>query len=532
VEGLAVKRLVAILGWLGVALVLAAVTLRFSRPDLVQYSRGLALGGLVVLVAYMLTQWRDVARSFGGRNVKYGSIAASSVVIVLGILVGINWIANREHKRWDLTAANQFSLSDQTKKVLGELKKPLTIQAFYASSQPQGGSAQEFRDRLSEYTYLSKQVSADYIDADRSPTEAQKAGVERVPTIVLTYEGRTERANAVDEQSITNALKKVIEGKAKKVYFVQGHGERDPMGSDPNGYTTIADSLRNDNFEIAKLQLAQEGKIPDDASVVVVAGPKTDLLAAETDLLRAYLKKGGKVLLLVDPPDKGTAAPVTNVIALAHEWGVDLGNDIVVDASGLGQLLGTNASVPIAMPEPHPITENFRVMTAFPLARSAAPVDGGVNGHTAQKLLQTSPQSWAESDIKGLYDNGRPEENVDKGDKAGPIAIASAVSAPVTDAAPGAAADAPKPESRVVVVGDSDFAANRAIGLQGNREIFLNMTNWLAQQEDLIAIRPKNPEDRPISMTADQTAMVFWFTMIIIPVLLFVNGVRVWWRKR
>jgi ABC-type uncharacterized transport system involved in gliding motility auxiliary subunit len=123
---------------------------------------------------------------------------------------------------------------------------------------------------------------------------------------------------------------------------------------------------------------------------------------------------------------------------------------------------------------------------------------------------------------------------VAKGDKAGPISIAAAVSAPATDAPAqtGAAADAPKPESRVVVVGDSDFAANRALGIQGNRELFLNIANWLAQQEDLIAIRPKNADDRPITMTADQGQMVFWFTLIIIPALLFLNGVRVWWRKR
>ena len=186
------------------------------------------------------------------------------------------------------------------------------------------------------------------------------------------------------------------------------------------------------------------------------------------------------------------------------------------------------------MPVQHPITENFGVMTAFPLARSVTPIEGGTNGHTAQKVLQTSPQSWAETDIKGLYATQRPERNLDKGDKAGPVSLAVAVSAPVADAAGAtpAAADAPKPESRVVVVGDSDFVSNSAIGIQGNREIFLNMANWLAQQEDLIAIRPKNPDDRPITMTADQATMIFWFTMVIIPALLFLNGVRVWWRKR
>lgn len=519
------KRLLGLVGWIGVALVVAAAILRFSRPDLPQWSQGLALAGLIVTALYTATQWRDIARSFGGRNVKYGSMAASSVLLLLAILVAVNWISSRENKRWDLTGG-QFSLSDQTKKILTELKKPLTIEAYYVQS------ATDLRDRLTEYSYLSKQVSVEYVDADRNPTRAQKNNITAVPTLIITYDGRTERASSADEQAVTNALKKVIEGSTKKIYFTQGHGEHDPAGSNADGYSGISDAVKNDNFATAPLVLAQTGKVPDDASVVVVAGPKTDLLPGELDALRAYLKKGGKVLLMVDPPDKGTAPDPAGVIALAREWGVAFGNDLVVDASGLGQLLGTDASVPVAMPLPHAITNNFNVMTAFPLARSATPIDGGSNGHTAQKILQTSPQSWAESDIKGLYATGRPEEDLSKGDKAGPVSMAAAVSAPVTDAAPGAAPDAPKPESRMVVVGDSDFASNRALGIQGNREIFLNMANWLAQQEDLIAIRPKSPDDRPITMTADQGQIVFWFTMVIIPVLLFLNGVRVWWRKR
>jgi ABC-type uncharacterized transport system involved in gliding motility auxiliary subunit len=184
------------------------------------------------------------------------------------------------------------------------------------------------------------------------------------------------------------------------------------------------------------------------------------------------------------------------------------------------------------MPVQHAITNDFNVMTAFPLARSVTPIDGGVDGHTAQKFLQTSPQSWAESDVKGLYATGTPHEDLDKGDKAGPVSIAAAVSATVADAPASSDTSAPKPESRMVVVGDSDFATNRAVGIQGNRELFLNIANWLAQQEDLIAIRPKNPEDRPITMTADQGTMVFYLTMLIIPGLLFLNGIRVWWKKR
>jgi hypothetical protein len=186
------------------------------------------------------------------------------------------------------------------------------------------------------------------------------------------------------------------------------------------------------------------------------------------------------------------------------------------------------------MPVQHPITEKFNLMTGFPLARSVAPISGGTDGRVAQKILETSPQSWAETDVVGLYATGRPERNVDKGDQAGPVSIAAAVSAAAAEppANPTAGADAPKPETRVVVVGDSDFASNAAIGLQGNKDLYLNMANWLAQQEDLIAIRPRSPEDRPISMTADQGLMVRVFSYVMVPALFMLAGVMVWWRKR
>ncbi len=529
------KRILGLLGWLGVLLVVAAVVLRIFYPDLQPYYRGLAMAGLVVTAIYALSQWRDVGRTFQGRQAKYGTVAASGALLFLAILVGINWISSRQNKRWDLTTNQEFSLSDQTVKILDGLTKPVVLQVFYT------GSSEQHRARLSEYTYQSSQVTVNYQDVNRERLLAQKYTITTVPTVIVEYDGRTEKATSTEEQAISNALKKLIEGRAKKIYFVEGHGERDPTSSDPTGYSGIADSLKTDNFDVAKVNIAQQGKVPDDATVLVIAGPTTDYLAAELDLIRAYLKRGGKLALLLDPPSKADSPSPTGLIALAKEWGVDVGTDLILDTSGLGQMIGTDATVPIAMPTQHPITQDFRLMTAFPLARSVTPIEGGTAGHVAQKVAETSPQSWAEADIKGLFATGRPERDLAKGDKAGPIAIMAAVSAPAaeTPATPPApadpakpAAEAPKPETRVVVVGDSDFESNAAINIQGNRDLFLNMANWLAQQEDLIAIRPKDPDNRPLTVTADQAQMLFIFSMAIMPLLLFANGVRIWWKKR
>ncbi len=529
------KRVVGLLGWLGVVLVLAAVVLRFIRPELQEWTQRLAMAGLVVVGLYSLSQWRDIARSFQGRNVRYGSIAAGSVILFLAILVAINWIANRQNQRWDLTEGSQFSLSDQTRQILRSLDQPVVIKAFYRSSD---GSEIQLRDRLEQYAYESSQVSVEYIDPDRDPTAARRYEVQQYGTVVFEYNGRVERTTTADEQSLTNALKKAIEGQAKKIYFVQGHGERDPMASDVDGYSGIADGLKSDNFEIETVTLIQQpdGAVPADATMLVVAGPKTDLLAPELQAIRDYLDRQGKVMLLIDPPDEADAPEPSGLIALARDYGIAVGNDVAVDVSGVGQLLGTNELTPVGAPTPHPITERFRLMTGFPLARSAAPIEGGVEGRLAQRVVETSPQSWAESDLKRLFASGETERNLDAGDTAGPVSIAAAVSvippAPEPTPEEPETPAAPRAETRLLVVGDSDFASNRALGFQGNRDLYLNMANWLAQQENLIAIRPKDPSNRGIALTADQQARINWIAFLGVPLLLIGNAIRVWWKRR
>jgi ABC-type uncharacterized transport system involved in gliding motility auxiliary subunit len=359
--------------------------------------------------------------------------------------------------------------------------------------------------------------------------------VQAYGTVVFEYKGRTERVTGDSEQDLTNAIIKVVTGQQKKVYFVQGHGEKDPANSERTGYNGIAQALQRDNFGFDKLVLAQAGDVPADASVVVVAGPRIDLYPQEIVAIRKYLDKGGKMLLMIDPPDKSDSPPFAGLQSLVTEWGFQVGNNIVVDASGMGQLIGADASVPVAANYPqHPITERFNFLTAYPLARSVSPIPGGTSLRTPQTFIETSPRSWAETDIDKFLKTGEVELDEKKGDKKGPVSIGAAVSAVAANAPAPAAGDADqrKPETRVVVVGDSDFAANYALNIQGNKDLFLNTINWLAQQENLIAIRPKEPNDRRLTLTADQTRRIFWLAILIIPGIIFGTGVYTWWRRR
>ena len=555
-----VQKVLGALGWVGVAVVVAGMVARFVVPERQELWWWALVVGVALIVVYGLGQWRSVAELFERRQARYGALATSGVLLGVAILVGANYILARQNMRWDLTAAGQYSLSDQTVRILESLESPIRVMVF----------AQEFdfpryRDRLAEYEYTSSQVSLEFVDVDRNPGLARQYEVQSYGTVVFDYDGRVERVVSDQEQELTNALIKAVEGEERRAYFLQGHGERLPTGTERDGYSALADALRLDNLSVETVILSQAGAVPADAAVLVAAGPATDLLPAEVELLRAYLEGGGKMLFLIDPPDAPDAPARDNLLGLIAEWGIEVGRDMVVDVSGVGQLLGTDATVPVAASYPqHPITDRFALLTAFPLARSVRPAAGGAGDRVATSFVETSPRSWAESNLD--LTSGEVAMEIEAGDVPGPISIAAAVAVEVEAPPAGGAGDAAgtpeadagggedaaeaagggeggaadggpeadegPSEARVAVFGDSDFAANGSLGIQGNRDLVLNAVNWLTEQENLISIRPREPEDRRITLTADQQFRIQVASLILIPGLIFGTGVYTWWRRR
>ena len=537
------QKAFGIIGWIGTVLVFGALLIRgvpfLGIPSVYpageQYATYAAWAGLVCVLIYMAGQWRDVATFYEGRGARYGTMSIVSIVVFVGILTAINYLSSRQNKRWDFTANQVYSLSDQTIKILRDLKEPVHVTVFERVDRQD-----VHRDRLDEFAYYSPRLTAEYIDPDKYPTRASTAKIDTLPTILFEYKGRTERVTSSDEQALTNALIKVLTGAARKVYFTQGHGEKDTASSDRTGYSTVFEQLKQDNFTADTLVLVQQKAVPDDATIVVIPGPTTDFFPPEIEALNAYVAKGGKVFVMLDPLLKGPAQPLlTQFLA---DWGIRAGTDVVLDASGMGQMLGTDAATPVAAQYPsHAITEGFRVITAYPMARSMTPIEGGSNSHTAQPLVNTSQQSWAEADLANLSTGkAQVEFNADKGDKQGPITLAAASSAPATvKPAPPAGNGSPAspdsertPETRIVAVGDSDFASNMAVGISGNRDFFMNAMNWLSQQENLIAVRPRQPEDRRLTLTADQQNRIMILSLFVIPGLVFATGVYSWWKRR
>ena len=506
------QRILNIVSWIGVALVVVAFGLKLRGP--VEWQRTaiiMAWSGLGLVLLYPLSLLTR-------RQFKQVSLAVISVLVVLAILILVNYLANRRSMRWDLTANAVHTLSEQSQKVVSGLDAPLKIMLFDQSDRFSG-----YTDRLSQYKNASPKVSVEYVDGQLDPVRAKQFEVQAFPTLVLQYKDKTEKVQSVDEREITSAVIRVISGTQRKAYFVQGHGERDPMGETPLSYRGVAQLLKGDNFTVETLALSQHKDVPDDATVVIIAGPTADFLPEETEQITRYLAKGGKLLLLLDPPLGERPQPLTGLIGLAKEWGVEVGNDVVLDVSGRSQRPELVVVVP---PYPsHPITESFRVGTIFPLARSVTPAKPAPEGKSVQPIIESARQAWAETDLKGLQSAGsQPEMNADKGDKEGPVTIAVAVStpAPPADAKP----DDPKapPQTRIVVFGDSDFASDAVARSIGNIDLFLNTISWLTAQENLISIRPKEPGNSRLTMTPRELNWVWWFAVAILPAAVIVIG--------
>jgi ABC-type uncharacterized transport system involved in gliding motility auxiliary subunit len=523
------KRLVDFLAPLGFLLAVGALGWTRYGKTLPGGQWPYLIGASLLVVLHLVLRWEDVAGGLGRRQLKYGTNTLVLVAAVLGVLFLVNLLVARNPRRFDLTKDQRYSLSDQTRKVMAGLKDDVKITYFQRQRDMARG-----QDRLKEYQALSPRLKVDFVDPVQSPAKAQAYDVRGPwPILVVEKGDKRERVSNDGEQDITNTLIKVTREGKKAVCLLEGEGERAGEESGERGFSGVKTALTKSLYEVKNVFLLREKAVPADCTVLVVGGPEKDLLPETTGAVRDFVKKGGKALVMVEPELK---EPYPNLVALLKEWNIEAGSDVVVDVSGMGQLFGVSELAPMAMDYPwHPITKDFRLPTVYGGARSVQAGKGTIEGVSAQDLVKTSEQSWAESDLamKG------PIKFEDGKDRMGPIALAAIATvrgpspAPTPSPASSPAPEEPKAkEGRVVVVGDVDFASNSLLGFQGNQDFFLNAVAWLAEDADLISIRPKEPENQALFLSRQVQQNVAWIALVLLPGLFVVLGVVSWWRRR
>jgi ABC-type uncharacterized transport system involved in gliding motility auxiliary subunit len=453
------------------------------------------------------------------RQTKYAAYVTVYIIVILAIIVAANFLANRYNKSYDATANKRYSLSDQTKKVVGDLKQDVTIQYFDRSTGM--GAAKDLLDR---YANLSPKLKIQYVDLLKNPTLARAANVTREGEAIVDVGTRHEDAKTFDEEGVTGALIRALKGGAREVCVVTGNGEhRLDDSSQGEGFSGFQTVVEKNNYKVQGLNLLQMKmpEVPADCTVLVVAGPSGDYIQPEVDAIKRYVEGGGRALLMLDPPLKLGRRQVGDNQALSdllESWGVTVDKNLLLDESAASQLLGGGPEAPVIMQyDSHPIVNDLtNISTAFPLSRSLETKN--TDKTAISKLFSTSADSFATTNLSSSEIRIDPSK-----DKHGPFTLAVAGTYNTGK---------PAGQGRFVVVGNSAWASNQALGFSGNRNLLLNTINWLSSDEDLIAIRPVAQEDRRITLTRAQFRMVQTTSQFFLPLIVIVGGVMVWLKRR
>lgn len=349
------------------------------------------------------------------------------------------------------------------------------------------------------------------VDPDKKPALAQQYGITDYDTVVLEMQGRKIAARAITEEGLTSALIRISRKSKKTFYFVEGHGEHSINDTEQDGYSFLSDTLVSQGFIVKALPLLTKNKVPNDADVVIIGGPKRLFTERERTALKDYLNKGGQVFLLLDPEIGETGG--SGLESFFSAWGAKLENGLILDpSSGLGITIPTmNPGAYLS----HILTENFNLATFFPVAR-AVTFDAKLGeGYRFDPFLETSLETWFTKDIAG-------DLSIDPNrDRQGPISFGGVFYA-----------SDPANKMRIVIIGDSDFATNSTARSAGNGDLFQNVLSWLADEGDLVSIRPQEIPATTLVLSAKQMNMIFTVSVLILPLTVMGIGLYIWRGRR
>lgn len=529
----------------GIALLAAATAIH----SIVLQNR--LLTTLLMLVGAVLSLWGAVAlrHEFGSMfKARKGEIALFTFGMV-GVLVAIGYLSTRFPMRFDLSEQKEHSLSKQTVNMLKHLDKPVHVVFFHDPAM---------RETVELYELMQKEtpkLTVEFYDPMLNPAQARLMGVQFAGTALMQSEGRKLTINGPTEVDIANGIMRISQGVTQKLCFLDGHNEADPYSIESHDHTESNAShshglgdkmivheqhgmakaraaLEAMNYTVEKVALLKSGSSLTECALLVVAGPKSALLPVEVDAIGKYLDDGHNGIFMLDPFVETGLTPVL------EKFGVVVDKNIVIDP---GSHFWADPSSPAATDyNRHQITDQLP-LTFFPGVGSLSPTRRQPPGVSVQPLINSSKSSFGETTAN------RAEFNAGQ-DLPGPTTMMVIVNRRPETARNAAAilselrgekiTQTPPPQtfdfkrSRIVVIGDSDFATNSFFHIMGNGKLFLNTVNYLASKENLIGVEPRTFDRPRVNLTNRQMKGTFFLSVILIPLLLAVIGTAVWWRQR
>jgi ABC-type uncharacterized transport system involved in gliding motility auxiliary subunit len=505
-----VSRFAPTIGILGASLGVAGLVVYSVAPDklwLVSLCEGLAL---VCLIGFFVLHFETVKAFSTRRSTRLGANSLLMVALFAGILVIVNFLAARHAKQWDFSETQHFTLSPQTHRVLRGLAREVKVTVF---SQERSPSFNTYRDLLTSYRSQSDRLRVEFVDPERRPALARQHGVTRTDTAVFESGAQTSRVTTASEAELTGALIRVSKDARKRIVFLEGHGERSLADQDKGGFSLVKAALEKQGYDVGTLSLLQERAVPENVSVLVLAGPRRPVTKEERERIGAHVDGGGRLLIMLDPQAEAGLEP------LLAQWGVEAGRGVLIDVKDrLAQ--GDLTALMVRTFTEHEITHDFTFAVLFPYSRHLSFQENSGKGWEIVPLARTSANSWAETDPNGRvysFNEGR--------DIRGPLPLAAALT-------PQKAPPEGRQKAAVVVVGNSAFASNAYINFPGNTDFLLHALGWLAEERDLISITPKEPALRPFIPSPAQERTLLYVQVLLLPAVTVFWGLATWRRRK
>ncbi|MEJ2450363.1 MAG: Gldg family protein [Gammaproteobacteria bacterium] len=445
------------------------------------------------------------------------------IVLFLTIIGLVGWISTRYNSEFDWTATGRNSLSKASIAVLSKLKAPVKITSF-ASGGDLGPIRSQIRGLVKRYQKYSKKIHLDFIDPMNNPEQTRKLGIRTDGEMIVHYQGRSQSVKVFNEQSLTNAMQRLLRNAERKIVFVTGHGERSPLGRANFDLGDFFKEEENKGFKVSTINLTQSLAIPSNTSVLVIASPQMNYLPGEVSIIKKYLEKGGNLWWMQEPRSKATLKGLADYLHIKFMDGVIVDLEI--------RMLGVNdPTIVMGQYLPHAITNNFKVLTLFPRVTGIDYQAKG--GWTDTPFLESVKRSWLETGpLQGTikYNPGK--------DVKGPVKFGVALTRTIypdnksKDKKAKSKATAKPIHQRVVVMGDGDFMSNTYLGNQGNQQMADNILNWLTHDDNFINIPERTAPGSHLVVSKNAMISLGTLYLVVIPLLLVGAGVLIWLRRR
>lgn len=419
-------------------------------------------------------------------------------------------LATRYPLQWDVTQTKLNSLEPSSVDVLRLLPGEIKV-TVYATEQDakQGDLRRLIREFIAIYQRYKTDIILTFVDPVKEPEAMRRAAIQNNGEMVVEYGGRAAHLTSLNEQTLSSALLSLAHSKDELLMYLDGHGERKLDGMANHDLGEFGKKLQQNGYRIGSLNLTLAADVPNNASLLVLTHPQTSLMQGEVDKILRHIDNGGNLLWLID------AEPLRGLEPVAEKLGLLLDPGMVVDPAAQDMNAPANWALSAGYP-PHPVTQNFNLITVFPYARALGGEEGGV--WQRQTLVEAAPRGWVSRNAFKPANKLRFDKNHDI---PGPVNLAVALQRTVNDK-----------EQRIVVVGGGSFLANAYSGNGGNMDMGINMVNWLTDEEALITIQPRANKDGTVIFSSRALAFISIGLVIVLPLLLLVVGGVQWWRRR